>query len=713
MTAPIQPVEQGTVSPLRTRGAAYPAPGSDPRIVADYVKRLYRDGEPESQERYKRATYNLLFADGRQWTDWQRSRREWTDIPNPTGRVRAVVNLILPVLRARLQRLASGELSWSARPKTNALADRDRAMVAQNILPAHWELSDMDAKLRLSLFLAFTTGVVFWKQFWNPTFGAAQQAKVVLPHPSTGEPFEYLVTQDGQPLADEEGMPLDRPDMAFTYRPGEVDTAVRSVFNLRLNPDATGWTQAEGFRWLIDTEVVPLHVVKERYGEKADAVQATQDETTTRTYERVIRSLTTRMGWKGALTGPTTGTASDETLDRKMVVIHEYWEDRSAALPNGRLIVTAGDTVLYDDELPYGFVPYIALYDERRPLDPYGRPVITDLIPPQKVLNQQWSLIIEEMSRTGVGQWAAFDIPGVPDQITDEHGAVIKVPMRAALQSRRVSDVISRMPAPQPPRDRWELINSARTAIFDIGAYHEISRGQVPPGVDSGVAVQLLQEAEVAQLQDAVRSLKHALIQWAKQRLAIAKWGYGEDEERWIPVSRPDLGFMLESIRGADLPTEDSIDIDLKGFQPQSQAAFRAEIKELMQQQLLDPRQGLQLMDLGRGIDGAFASQTRHYARARRENADIENGQAVPTPQGVVHTDGRPFLLAEHDDHAIHLEILDEIVLDETLPWTTRQVAMLHAAEHRMVLQAQAAAMMAAQAQQSPEGQPAKEPPPA
>ena len=42
-----------------------------------------------------------------------------------------------------------------------------------------------------------------------------------------------------------------------------------------------------------------------------------------------------------------------------------------------------------------------------------------------------------------------------------------------------------------------------------------------------------------------------------------------------------------------------------------------------------------------------------------------------------------PLLLPLDDDHTAHLEVLEEIILDMTKPWITRQLAMAHATEHR------------------------------
>jgi len=158
----------------------------------------------------------------------------------------------------------------------------------------------------------------------------------------------------------------------------------------------------------------------------------------------------------------------------------------------------------------------------------------------------------------------------------------------------------------------------------------------------------------------------------------------------------------------------------LEGFRPQSQAAMNAEIKEAMVQGWLDPRQGMQMMDLGRGVAGAFESQTRHYSRARRENLALEKGEfqlVTPPPEtpqaqlGVpvafLHPDGGSFLLPQDDDHLIHIDVHSEISLDETKPLATRRATLMHVLEHRSIIQAQVQAQALAEAAQNQKQLPA------
>ena len=705
------PNTPGTLAFSRTPD--YPDLQADPRKKADYVQRLMNDGQFDAIGRYKLATQHLLFIDGRQHIDWALREKVWMDAPNIDNKVRVTYNYIRPILRARMQRLLSPSMSWRATPKSNDYQERDRATVGSNFLQDRWRKTDMDGKARFALWLAFGCGASWLKTFWNPKIGTLRPATVIAPHPATQAPTEYPVDPDGNLLADGEGNPLT--EGSYKYRPGDVDTAVRSIFNIRMNRDAQGLDEAEGFRWLIDTEVIPISVVKEKYGAAAKNVSTVAGITTIRNYESIIRSITAPYG---TITGNDllTGRDGGRIPDRELTLLSEYWEAPSEALPNGRLLVIAGNELIYPQDpdqdaqgLPQGVVPYVALYDERRPYDPYGRARCRDLVSPQKVINTQWGLILQELGLSGIGQWIGFDIPGLFDTVTNVAGGHVKVPQSSFAMNKPIGDIIQRVGPPQVSPQRWELIKEAKAAMFDIGSFHEIQRGQVPPGVDSGIAVQLLQEAEAGQLADPVQQLKKSFIQWGRHQLKYGRWGYDADEERWLPVHRPDLEFMIKSITGDDLPDPDDIDIDLEGFKPQSQAALRADIKDFTEKGWMTPQKGLALMDLGRGIEGAFASQTRHYAKARKENENFLEGKiqikagppaidpttgqpkigpdGQPEPQTMfVNEDGSDVFLPDDDDHAAHIDVHLEIILDDTKDWKVRQMLIEHNEDHRQAL---------------------------
>lgn len=732
MTVPVMPAagrpeETHEQKVRRLRGPDYPLATAGESDKVTYLRRLSESTDPESQARHRQATRNLLYAYGRQYLTFSRRHRAWEDRPLLDEKdVRVTMNYIRPVLRSKSQRMLSGPVQYEAHADNNALDARDRAKLGASLIQSRFEHTDMRAKVDQGLELAMTGGVSVLKSFWNPDIGRMTPATMQVPRyteaqpdPQTGQVAtdadgqparEIAVGPDGLPVVDTvyvdaELQPVERVEDAFHYRPGDTDTAVRTVFNVRINPEATAWDPGSGLRWLLDTDIISVEQAREMFPEFAEQIQPHDEgDQTGLTLERIAAGAATA-GMYGASGHAQSGAPRRHT--QQSTVIQEYWELPSTCYPQGRLMVRVGQAVVYDDAFPDGIFPYTPLFDEPAPLTPMGRPCVNDMVSPQDLINRQWTAIDAEMRLAGHGRYASWDIPGIPDQLTPEDRTVIKVPLNTKTMHRSLNQLFHRIEPGNVGADRWRIIDSALRALFDIGGFHEVSRGQVPPGVDSGVAIEHLLEEDRGQLAKAMRALQASLLDWGKKQLAIAVRRYG-DVERWLPVDRPDLGYMLESVDGTKLPDPDSITIQLEGFKAQSDTAYRAEIKEAADKQWISPREALRLLDLGRGLNPVFESETRHYGRARRINIAIERGeyqiQPVSLPEGpplpgepemlpqVLDKNGLPFVLPDDDDHAIHLLVLDELVLDDTKAPEIRAIAQMLKAERRQVLQAAAMA---------------------
>ena len=723
----------GAPQPLpldEVRGKSYPIPGqATPPEVASYVWRLYNAQENDALFRYRNAAYNLLMAAGEQYCDWNVKDRLWRQRPTLPGQVQATINYIRPVLRSRAQRVGSAELRWRSVPNSNDNESRDRATVAEHFVTHRYEQSQMAAKRRTARWLADCCGLAFFKGFWNPDIGPLTAATLVLPHPATQALTEYPVDPQGNPLVDPAtGDPSPETGRAYQYRPGDTDTAIRTIFNIRVNPEAWGFTADEGFRWLIDAELTPISVIKERYGVLAKDLSVGDDLGQLQQYQLLLRALAGRPG--SVLTGLGGGSAASSSQstapDQEVTLLMEYWEEPSQVMPHGRLIVCAGRTLLYDGPTPQGFVPYVPLYSERKPFDPYGHAIVSEMVSPQLIYNENWSILQQQLKRDAVGQWVTFGGTGIKDQIGNQDDAVVEIPLRTGIGGRSVAELLQRMPNVIISESRVRVMEMCKAAIFDVGAFHEVQRGQVPPGVESGVAVQLLLEADDAQLGDTIQDEKASLLLWARQQIGLARWGYGPQEARWLPNPDPSKLYLTETVNGTDFPDPDTISLDLEGFKPTSAAAQRAEIVDLATRQLIPGPVMIQLLDLGRGLDGLYPSNSRQYDRARMENLAFQKGdyQVIPAPApgqphpmpgapppvtmpAAVYPDGSPFLLPSEDDDAIHIQVHQDIALDNSQPWQVRQSVLLHIAEHRLNQQAKA---QAAQAAMMPPGPPVQAP---
>lgn len=707
------------------KAPGYPAPDAPDAEAIDYMRGLVREGDPDANARFRQGSKNLLYAYGRQYLTFSKRSRAYEDLPLLDERdARATDNCILPALRSRSQRLLSGPVQFDGSPRRNDLDARDRARLGAEWVQSRWKATHMVQKTDQALMLSFCCGISVLKSFWNPDLGSLTPATMqrVKTRPvmdeMTGEPAydmftgeaqtEPVIGEDGEPevesyFVDENEKEVDAREDAYSYRPGDTDTAVRSVFNVRINSDATAWDTGAGLRWLLDTDTIPVETAKAMFPDFAERIEASkQDDMQAVTLERLAASAALAATPGGQVGAP-------PPVNGAQTVIQEYWElPTNHVFPNGRLIVRVGNVKVFDGEFPDRVFPYTPIFDEPAPLTAMGRPCVNDAISLQDTINRQWNAINTEAQQGGVGRWVAWDIPGVPEQLAPEDRSVLLVPRKGDLVNRSLRDMFHRLDPPTVSPDRWRILDLSKRALQDVFAFHEVSRGQTPPGVDSGVAIDSLREEERGQLSKAVRALETSIIHWATVQLAIAKANYGDQTERWLQSEQPELGYILQTVDGLRLPDPDELTLELQGFKPQSETAFKAEVKEALGLGLLDPREARALLDLGRGMTGAFTSQSRHYQRARWINLALEKGeyqvvagQPIIDPadpmaepievQDVVFADGHPMVLPDDDDHALHLTILDELVLNEQKPWEVRQVAMLLKGQRRRVLDIAAA----------------------
>lgn len=710
----------------RFKPPGYPAPDDSDATAIAYLKSLSGQTDQDAQARYRQGAKNLLYMFGSQYLTYSRKSRNWEVLPLIDERESRVVdNCILPALRARSQRMLSGPVQFDATPKRNDLDARDRARLGSEWVQSRWKHTNMVQKVDQALTLAFCCGVSCLKSFWNNDIGTLTPAQMqrVKREPvldeltgepevdwSTGEPVpvtKAVLGGDGQPVietyfVDESGAEVASREEAFLYRPGDTDTAVRSIFNIRINPDATAWDAGAGLRWLLDTDELPVETAKALFPEFADQITASAPEdTTATTMERLAAGAatvanTTAYGGQRSM--------SPQLANTPTTVIQEYWELPNHCFPKGRLIVRVGQVKVFDDAFPDGVFPYTPIFDEPAPLTPMGRPCVNDVTPLQDTINRQWNAIDAEARMSGVGRWVAWEMDGIPDQLTPEDRTVIQIPMNSRTMHRSLKDMFYRLDPAQAGSDRWRILDAAKRALQDILAFHEVSRGQVPPGVDSGVAIQHLLEEERGQLAKAIRALETSLIHWAGVQLAIARSNYGDQVERWLASEKPDLGYILETVDGLRIPDPDELTIELQGFKPQNETAFKAEVKEALGLGLLEPREARQLLELGRGMTGAYSSQTRHYQRARWINLAIERGNYIVHPpelpvfdpvtgeeiqglQELSYPDGSPFVLPDDDDHVLHMQVLDDLILNDQKPQEVRQAAQIVKGHRRRILE--------------------------
>lgn len=372
----------------------------------------------------------------------------------------------------------------------------------------------------------------------------------------------------------------------------------------------------------------------------------------------------------------TLGVNQLESKNRNVVVL-ETWikPGQVQLLPKGGLITVIGDRVVqYIEEWPFLHNKYpIAKIDHVDTGKFYTDSVITDLVPLQKELNRTRGQIIEAKNRMAKPQLAAEQGSIDATKITTEPGQVIFY--------KPGFNPPSPIPLQPLPAYVIEELDRILMDMSDISGQHEVTRGQVPPGVTAATAISYLQEQDDSKLSHTFDSVEECVEKVAHMSLSyvVQFW----DTQRIVKVVGVDGSFDTLTLQGSDLRGNTDIKIEAGSALPTSRSAKQAFILDLMKMGFISPEKGLEVMEIG-GINKIYESLQVDVRQAQRENlkmsmvtdevmqqhqtlaiqemlmsgqyAQDENGQAIDPETGEIVMPPNVVPTHSYDNHLLHIE---------------------------------------------------------
>lgn len=578
---------------------------------------------------------------GQQWTRWAESERTLRPLPAPSHRVRMVINRIQPIVKTLLGKFLRGAPRLICSPTDTTDAARAQARVGDRLLSALWEHCQMYHILHDAMLWAIITGTGFIRTGWDPSLGDC--------------------------VLDDEGRPMYTGDLEM------MALSPYQVFAPRY------LTSLDRPAKLIEGSIYALEQVKQIYPETSKDLRP--DSTLKRMgfYEDRVAALVSPIG--------AMQTLPDLARDRS-VFVTRMWEDPQTLTPwerdeypTGRLIVTANNQLLFVGRNPYadGKQPIVRVRGGVFPGRFWGMSIVEQLIPLQKSYNKARSQIMEARNLTAAPQIVA---PKGNEVIkhTNEPGSWLEY--RAS--SGKAPEYMS-----PPQMNQWmaEDIKSLGQEIQDVGQVKEISQGGLPAANLTGVAINLLQEADNTPWGPIATDMALAIGQVGQKMLARAAQGYIEPRIFTV-TDELDQDDVLEFFSSGELlPVK--VRCDVTSLLPESKAARQARVESLINTHVLDPVRDrseiLRLMEFG-DTESLWLQADADARKQQRENKRMAKGQ----PQNVA-----PF-----DDDAVHLVELNTFRKGteyEGLPQVFQQIFEIHAQMHQMQ-EAQKQQMIAAQA---------------
>lgn len=589
------------------RSAPNPEPTTDIwslrelKTASDLVKKM-RVIKRSRQRLEREWKLNLAFYKGNQWVFYNRFSGRIESLPTDDGdkprfRIRLASNQILPGCMAYVAQLTKTKPVITATPDSGSDRDIKAAEMAEDLYEYWWRDFSLKSKLQQALVWTLIGGKSYWRITWNPYAG--KTAKVLM-DPNTMQPITNPEIEDifrNQLAQAPQGQGSEMLKMLEKQvQMGDLQVDVLSPFMVYEDPTVMNFEDA---KWVFVRQPLSPDEIEARWGVKMrpDAVPQDPD-----------------------IAMPFT-SAEDKTEPTVRNVYFGYFKP-SATLPKGRYVVfTEGpDRILEDGPWPFptNDLPLIKFPGVETPGTLHDEALVTHARPLQKELNRTLSQIVEHKNLTIKPQMIA-PIGSLTQRLTNEPGAVFEYnPVNGQVPQWRD------MPALPPfVQNHVDQIQARIDRLFNLQA---ITRGDVPPNVEAGIAIDLLQEAAVDQVAPTIQRMEESLALAGHLMVALAQKFY--TEPRLLKIKGEGGSVQVKRFMAADIQGSFNFHAEAGSGLPRTRAGRQARIESLVNMGVLRPDQAGKYLDVA-DLKAVQAMMAADEDQAYREHEKLMMGQPV------------------------------------------------------------------------------------
>lgn len=506
---------------------------------------------------------NLAWYKGRQYTYIDRAGRLVTvatdDAEKPRNRVRLVSNQIISGSHSLLAKFTKTKPIMSATPGSSSDHDVKAAQMAENLLEYWWHDLHLEDALEEALLWGIIAGQGYWKITWDE---------------HAGKQMRFMLGQDGKPILDESQKEQYRGQLAQmgqqpqeqVFYLGDIKVEAMSPFDVYLDPSAKTFKEC---KYAICVHNLDPDEIKARWKVelKPDSISTDPD-------------ISLPLG------------ISDTTGDKNVKRVYVGYFIPTASLPNGRYVVWVDDPkqILYDAKWPFptNDLPLVKFPGIRVPGQIYDSSVVEHAIPLQKEFNYIISKVAEHIKLAIVPRvWAP--VGSIRQRITNEPGAVYEFTPIAGLK-----------PEPEKlqsiPPYVFEYLQQVGQRLKEAFALTEVTEGQVPPNVEAGIAIDLLQEMSTDRLAPTIKLIEEAIARSGNLMLSLAQRYY--IEPRLLKIRGSGGSTQVRKFTQSDIDSGISVHVEAGSALPRTRAGRQARIQSYVEMGVLKPDQAWKYLDI-------------------------------------------------------------------------------------------------------------------
>ncbi|MEM3017684.1 MAG: hypothetical protein QXO25_02255 [Candidatus Bathyarchaeia archaeon] len=225
----------------------------------------------------------------------------------------------------------------------------------------------------------------------------------------------------------------------------------------------------------------------------------------------------------------------------------EHESDANLKHPNGRVIVVAGDYLIYDSPNPYphGMFPFVFFRNYGDPRDPYGFGDVLPIRGDQISINVILSQIVMNLILMANSQWIFEEGAILKDWLTNRPGLAIEVP-------RGMVNSVRKVEGSQIPPALFQVLTYLENSVKNISNINELVQGAMPQTHTPALAITASQNAALLRIREKSKQLEAAykrqaymeirniqefstwLLPLSRGEMDMGEWLYWEDRMRGL-----------------------------------------------------------------------------------------------------------------------------------------------------------------------------------
>jgi len=584
----------------------------DEKKLVEYIKEKIDSVRQTNSRIAIEGTYmcNVAYLLGFDGVYYDTAYRQFRNIDpkRKLSRNRFKVNKILPTIQNRLARLTQNPPRYEVRPNSNKTEDKDAARLGLEVIESIFEKQRFTEKRQDALMMAMQGGHSYIQVVWDPSLGKP------MIDPTTGELSGYE---------------------------GDVKLEVLNCLEVFPDPLAKNIDEAQ---YLIKAKTRKLEYFRSRYPERGHLVKEESTWLLSATYDMKTNSLTS-VGIVGAQT-------HDQMKNSAIEIV--YYEKRSKDHPNGRRVVCANGVLLEDSELPVGEFDIVKIDDMIIGGRYNSEAIITHLRPVQDQYNVSRTKMADWVRKMLAGKYLVAKGSGLgQESLNNDSGEVVEFnPVPNAPPP-------TAMTIPQIPPYAYKDVETLNSEFDFISGINEVSRGELPSASIPAQGMAFLQEQDQTRI--GVQTSRNE-VAFAKVGCLVLKYvGKNYVLPRMLKIAGDGLGYCVKEFVGGDLADNYDVFVIPGSTVPQSKILRNQEILSRFQMGLLgnpqDPKtiaKVLKMTEFG-DVSEIWKKQSLDEAQVKRVIKAIESSDMVMLRANM----------NEFDNHAIHLELMNEYRLEE------------------------------------------------